>query len=206
MKYIILNLLSLFFLVNCKSVKDENVIGSYIYNSKIGSEEIHLSDNKLFSYKCQIPLIKSESKGHWEIKNNILILKSFEEFKNDYFEVVELNQNLDSTIIKVVDENDNPLAGVNIRIDNFSDNLVTDLSGHIVNENINFSKDLSIKIFSIDLSLGKNEYIVKSNSTKSLIIKIYRKTNEKRYFSNDTLKLKKNKLIFKDIAFKKVRN
>lgn len=206
MKSLIIIILSFFLLNFCSTIKDKDITGVYVSKNNLGNELIRLNKDSTFSYKCQLPLLESESKGFWTFNNNLIVLNSYEEFKNDYFEVEELNQDSDFPTIKIVDENNNGITGVNLKINNnISNTLISDLHGNINDDSINLRKDVNITIYSIDLSLGNGKYFIKNDSIKSLIIKIYRKTNEKKYFFNDSLKLKSEKLFFNDLFFKKIK-
>ncbi len=189
-------------LIKCSSVTKESLTSTYVLKTKVGNEYIKLEADETFTFKCEIPLIESESKGNWLLKDNSLIFNSFLKYKNDYIEVEEL-KNLDTTTIQVVDDENNGLYNIIININNDEKIFSTDTNGYVLLEKL--KQGDSIKINTIDLSSEKAFYKIKSaEENRNIKITIHKKESNKKYFEHAIFKIKKDKLILNNQVYKKV--
>ncbi len=201
-KIITLLLLTSIF-INCKSTKNREVDGIFVNKTILGNEFLKFNSNHTFEFYSKIPLLISESKGNWYLKNGEIIINSYPEYKNDYFTVEEsLKGNDDESIIHVVDENNYGIYGVDF-IMNQNIYITTNEDGKIILNNYSFNVSDKIEFSSINLSLEKNIYSIKNSKSTFIKIKIFSKNYEKKYFENDTIQIKRNKIILNEKSFNK---
>ncbi|WP_445457003.1 hypothetical protein [Flavobacterium sp. HNIBRBA15423] len=199
----ILAILFFVIFIKCSSISKQNLTGTYVLKTKVGNEYIKLNRDGTFNFKSQIPLIQSESNGSWSLKNNNLILSSFLEYKNDFIEVEELT-NKDKSLIQVMDKENKGMFGIIVRINDDENIFSTDINGYISLEKLELKQGDIVRINTINLSSENIFYkIKKSDKNKFIKIKIYEKDGVKRYFENDTLEIKKDKIILNKDIYKK---
>ena len=173
-KIITLLLLTSIF-INCKSTKNREVDGIFVNKTILGNEFLKFNSNHTFEFYSKIPLLISESKGNWYLKNGEIIINSYPEYKNDYFTVEEsLKGNDDESIIHVVDENNYGIYGVDF-IMNQNIYITTNEDGKIILNNYSFNVSDKIEFSSINLSLEKNIYSIKNSKSTFIKIKIFSK-------------------------------
>ncbi|HLO73683.1 MAG TPA: hypothetical protein VK164_07085 [Flavobacterium sp.] len=205
MKKIITLLLLTSVLINCKSTENQEVEGLFINKTIAGSEFLKIYSNHTFEFYSEIPLLISKSKGNWYLRNDAIIINSYPEYKNDYFVAEEsLKESDDKSIIYVIDENDEGIYGVNFII-NGNIHIATNEEGKIIVNNYSFNVSDKIEFSSINLSSEKNVYSVKKSKSNFIKIKIFNKNYEKKYFENDTIKIKRNKIILRNENFNKLK-
>lgn len=210
MKIKIINILvTLFFfllLISCNVFKNKEISGIYVLETKLGNEYIKLNNDSTFNFICQIPLIQSESTGNWFIKDKKLIIKSFIKYNNDYIEVEELLRDK-GFVIQIVDSENEGIYGIPININNDSSYMVTDINGEIFIKDYEFKQGDLIKIYMASLSSKKGIYRLNCIDNCNYIkIKIHIKEPHKKYFNNDTLNIRNNKIILNKQAYVKKSN
>lgn len=196
----------LVFLIKCNTIKNTDLVGEYVLETQIGKEYIRLNNDSTFYFNSEIPFVQSESSGHWSFKKNALTIKSNPKFKNDYIEVEEILNN-EKSIIEIVDGKNKGIYGAIININGSDNNYITDIEGVVYLKENNLRKGDLIKISTINLSPEKSLYKIKSISNKNYIrITIYPKENHKKYYEDDTLKIKNRNIILNGQKYKKIDN
>jgi hypothetical protein len=185
------------FAYGCSS--KSGIYGTYKHSTKVGSEIIEINKDSIFYLKSSIPLMEYESKGKWSVIDNKIYFKSFDEYKNDYVLVKEIEENNNTSSITFIDENNNSIPYVALNINNKW--FDADFYGEI--KNIDIKKGDLIKIKSI--LLGKDfEYVIKNNyKSFKVVFKIYSKKNNLIYINEFTPKGKS--IIIRNVRFKKIK-
>ena len=133
----------------------------------------------------------------WTLDRNLLKLKSYDKFKNNYLIVEEKNQENDG-YIQISDIYNLPLQSLNVIINDEKLIFKTDINGKIDVELLKGISIKSIKVESIDLSSDHNIYFTTKEKSNVFIIKIFPKDYEKRFFNNEGYVIKNNKIIIDD--------
>jgi hypothetical protein len=182
-----------FLLFSCSSVSQKNILGQYKYTSKISLGKLILFDS-IFEYEYEAPLNSYKSRGNWSSDGNLLVLKSFDSFNNNYMIIEEKNQE-NNGYIQILDKYNLPIQNINIVINN--ENLIfkTDINGKIDIKLLNGVPVKSIKVESIDLSNNHNIYFSTKENSNVFLIKIIPIDYEKKFFNYERFVIKNNKVI-----------
>lgn len=181
----------LFVLFSCSSMNQNSILGSYKYSSKISFGKLILSDN-IFEYEYNVSLNSFKSKGTWTFDGNLLVLRSYDFFKNNYMIVEEKKQ--EESYVQILDRYNLPLQNLNIVI-NSELIFKTDVNGKVNIKSLNGISIKSIKVESIDLSKDNNIYFSAEKNSTLFLIKIIPIDYEKRFFNNESFVVKNNKVI-----------
>ncbi|MGV7106197.1 hypothetical protein [Flavobacterium sp. U410] len=176
---------------SCGSLTKDDVYGNYEYNSKISKGSLVLSKD-YFEYSYEAPMESYESKGNWSFNNNRLLLKSYENYKNNFIIVEEvLDEN--KRFVRLIDDTDAPIIGATVIIN--SDLIFqTNEFGEINLKDNKINNILKIEVELIDLLKEDRVYIPNDKISKSFIIKDIPKDYKKVFF-NDSMRIDKNKVI-----------
>lgn len=192
-KYLLLPLTVSFLLFSCSSISQKNILGSYKYTSKISLGKLFLSDS-IFEYEYEAPLNSYKSKGSWILDNNLIRLKSYDSFKNNYMIIEEKYQEKEG-YMQVLDKYNLPLQNLNIIINDEKLIFKTDINGKIDIKLLNNVPVKSIKVESIDLSNDHNIYLSTKQKSNVFLIKIIPIDYEKKFFDNEGFFIKNNQII-----------
>lgn len=203
-KLIYFSFLIIFF--NACSVKNNNIVGTYYYYSKINkwkkitAFEVNIKSDSTFCFHNKIlNMIPNVSlvKGKWTVNKKYIFLNSFDQPPKDSLiaiESVETNKDSTKLSIMLLEENE-PLHLTLIIINNDTLNKYrTDINGELT---IKKQEIKSIKIS--NLFTGDYTYKTKQTTSNSYKIWVYPAFvyRNKLFFTNEKWKIKKNKL--KDI-------
>lgn len=188
---------------NCGTLKETEITGNYLLKTGVGNEYIYFNKDGTFNFVCQIPLIASKSMGTWKLQENLIILNSYLDYKNDYFVIEDISEQSD-LFIDIVDKENRGIPNVPVIIDNDKTAFYTDLNGRLNLKNIQLNKGDVLKIYPIELSDDKGNIKIEDNLIdKSFRIKVYEKIYEKKYFENEIVEFKKNKVFLNNHCYKK---
>ncbi|WP_447636754.1 hypothetical protein [Flavobacterium microcysteis] len=166
-----------FNIYSCKSLKNKDVLGRYIFETKISKGSLILNTNT-FEYNYEAPMEAYTSKGTWFLDKNHIILKSDNSYLNDFMIVKEtLSEN---KIIKILDKNEIPIEGISVRVNDINNLFMTDKSGII-----SFQNDIKIHKIRVEyFGLSNQLYKVKNNNATVFEISILPKDYTKIFFNN----------------------
>lgn len=213
-KLIYFSFLIIFF--DACSVKNNNIVGTYYYYSKINkwkkitAFEVNINSDSTFCFHNKIlNMIPNVSlvKGKWTVNKKYIFLNSFDQPPKDSLIVIESEDtDRDSTTLFVnLLEEEEPLFFSIIIINNDTLNKYrTDFNGELT---VKKQEIKSIKIS--NLSTGNYTYKTKQTTSNSYKIWVYPAGlyRNKLFFTNEKWKIKKNKLKdkYNRVYYKKIK-
>lgn len=189
-------------LLACSSKKN-TYIGVFKHTIDIGSEYIEIYKDSTFLYTSTIPFRSSTSKGKWFLtgNGNQLVLKSFDFYKSNYFEVQELESNESKSTVQFIDNNIN--LPYMILLLNENQKFVSDVNGKI--ENIVIKKNDKIRVVYITELLDNEYTILNDYESFNITVKVNPKNHQFIYL-NDKTNVRKNKILIDNKIFLRVED
>lgn len=191
MQRLFIKLFCILFLISCATSKNntDEVIGLYKSIDSNFNAEILLKRDNSFVYNFSGGLIKTESKGIWEVINKNVVLSSNKEYLNNVIKVKEVITD-SKEIIQIIDSNGVDCVGAAVSFNDEKDVFpVDDLSRLEIPSNKN------VQSFIIYFLGEEYEYKVLNPNSKSFIVTVYLADLSKTYFDNEKMRMKKGLLI-----------
>ncbi|RYJ43392.1 hypothetical protein [Flavobacterium beibuense] len=181
-------------------LNESDAIGEYKVSGDYTEGILNLNKDKSFDYKYFMDVGGwcCESKGEWRLYKGKLILKSYQEYKEDYILVRESTN--DDPHIELFDEVGalGHSFGVYLEGKYFS----ADDNGRVDYENIIVD---SIKVNHYGLSESASFYRVVNKNSNTFYIKIKGKTLATSYF-DDSFRITKNFVKIKKLKYRKIND
>lgn len=196
MKTILNLLLAIILITSCsvQKLNDEKTAGKY--QSKKGDPftELTINQDNTFKYRQEAGLYNSISEGTWMSKDEKIVLMSNPSFKTNMIEVSEIEINK-SRKIKIYNDVNQPYSDVVVKIIYNGGNLIKMTNNDGV---IELDNNLIIQSFNINY-LGENYSYNILKDTSSFEVVLYADNLDKKYFNNEKVIIRKNKIILEGI-------
>lgn len=189
-----------FLAFSCNTLRNRTIIGEYVFRDDVKRLTLTLKSNNEFEYKQEMSLNYSTSLGKWEQLNNEIVLKSYDSYKTDFFEVIE-SYSENEKYIQIFDDQGLGIYGAEVAINDDQIREITDEDGKIYYKDDSVS---SIHLYWIGISEGF--YRVKNTDSNVFILKAVEIDYAKSYFNNEKAHLKKNAINFNNRKFVKLSN
>lgn len=201
-----LYLLLIFLFTSCTPTSTfvkEQVVGIYLYESKIGNIKIELLPDNTFDYKSEIPFNEKISFGNWYLENNKLVLKSHNSLKNNQIEFTKEKVEKNG-FIQVFDKDSIPIMNALVIInDDFKNTYYTNYDGKVKFTEVYQSDLKKVEVRTVGLTNRDNYFEVLDKNT-CVYAKVYHK-EAFLYFNNEQVRFKKESLILNGFIYKKTR-